>query len=91
MARSDCVSDAGHYIFSVNSLTSRELRALSGKDDYMLPATMIAIDITAPGGPEVLRAGERPVPRPGPAQVLIKVAYAGVQSVEVDGGAGVNT
>jgi putative PIG3 family NAD(P)H quinone oxidoreductase len=44
----------------------------------MLPATMIAINITAPGGPEVLRAGERPVPRPGAGQVLIKVAYAGV-------------
>jgi len=44
----------------------------------MLPATMTAINITAPGGPEVLRAGERPVPRPGAGQVLIKVAYAGI-------------
>jgi putative PIG3 family NAD(P)H quinone oxidoreductase len=44
----------------------------------MLPETMTAINITGPGGPEVLRPGERPVPRPGAAQVLIKVAYAGI-------------
>jgi NADPH2:quinone reductase len=39
---------------------------------------MTAIKITAPGGPEVLRPEERPVPRPGAGQVLIKVAYAGI-------------
>ena len=44
----------------------------------MLPSTMTAINITAPGGPEVLRPQERPVPRPGAGQVLIKVAYAGI-------------
>jgi len=44
----------------------------------MLPVTMTAIDITAAGGPEVLRPGARPVPRPGLGQLLIEVAYAGV-------------
>jgi len=44
----------------------------------MLPKTMTAINITGAGGPEVLRPGERPVPRPGAGQVLIKVAYAGI-------------
>ena len=44
----------------------------------MIPKTMTAINITAAGGPEVLRPGERPVPRPGAKQVLIKVAYAGI-------------
>jgi NADPH:quinone reductase-like Zn-dependent oxidoreductase len=44
----------------------------------MLPTTMTAIDITSPGGPGVLRPGERAVPKPGAGQVLIKVAYAGV-------------
>jgi NADPH:quinone reductase len=29
-----------------------------------LPETMTAIEITAPGGPEVLKPGRRPVPRP---------------------------
>jgi len=48
------------------------------KGNAMLPNTMIAINISAPGGPEVLKAGERPVPRPAAGQVLIKVAYAGI-------------
>lgn len=39
---------------------------------------MIAIGITKPGGPEVLRPVEMPVPRPGPREVLIRVAAAGV-------------
>src|SRR5215213_2560866 len=39
---------------------------------------MIAISITKPGGPEVLRAVEVPVPQPGPREVLIRVAAAGV-------------
>ena len=43
-----------------------------------LPKTMRAIEITKPGGPEVLAETTRPVPTPGPGQVLIKIAYAGV-------------
>jgi putative PIG3 family NAD(P)H quinone oxidoreductase len=43
-----------------------------------LPQTMNAISITRAGGPEVLQPITRPVPRPGDGQVLIKVAYAGV-------------
>ncbi|WP_424969949.1 NAD(P)H-quinone oxidoreductase [Dinoroseobacter sp. S76] len=43
-----------------------------------LPQTMRAVEITEPGGPEVLRPCERPVPVPGAGQILIKVAYAGV-------------
>ena len=39
---------------------------------------MSAIAPTGPGGPEVLQLVERPVPMPGPGQVLIKTAYAGV-------------
>lgn len=39
---------------------------------------MRAVEITQPGGPEVLTSCERPVPVPGPGEVLIKVAYAGV-------------
>ncbi|SNR24948.1 NAD(P)H-quinone oxidoreductase [Puniceibacterium sediminis] len=40
--------------------------------------TMRAVEITKPGGPDVLKIAERPVPQPGPGQVLLKVAYAGV-------------
>ena len=40
--------------------------------------TMNAIEITAPGGPEVLQSCSRPRPVPNADQVIIQVAYAGV-------------
>ena len=43
-----------------------------------LPATMTAIEITTPGGPDVLQPRSLPTPRPGPGQILVKVAAAGV-------------
>ncbi len=39
---------------------------------------MRAIEISKPGGPEVLQLADRPVPNPAHDQVVIKVAYAGV-------------
>ena len=39
---------------------------------------MQAIEITEAGGPEVLRPADRPMPVPAADQVVIKVAYAGV-------------
>ncbi len=48
-----------------------------------IPALMTAIDPAAPGGPEVLVPVERPVPRPGPGEVLIRVAAAGVNRPDV--------
>lgn len=39
---------------------------------------MQVIEITKPGGPEVLRLATRPMPTPANDQVVIKVAYAGV-------------
>ena len=44
---------------------------------------MIAIEITTPGGPEVLVAAERPVPVPAAGEVLIKVGAAGVNRPDV--------
>lgn len=44
---------------------------------------MIAIEISTPGGPEVLTPVERPDPVPGPGDVLIKVAAAGVNRPDV--------
>jgi NADPH2:quinone reductase len=48
-----------------------------------LPASMTAIAISAPGGPEVLVPEQRPVPQPGPGEVLIRVAAAGVNRPDV--------
>jgi NADPH:quinone reductase len=44
---------------------------------------MLAIEISTPGGPDVLRAAERPEPVPGPGDVLIRVAAAGVNRPDV--------
>jgi putative PIG3 family NAD(P)H quinone oxidoreductase len=44
---------------------------------------MRALDPEAPGGPEVLVVAERPVPKPGEGEVLIRVAAAGVNRPEV--------
>jgi putative PIG3 family NAD(P)H quinone oxidoreductase len=49
----------------------------------MIPELMTAIGFDAPGGPEVLYAQSVPVPRPGPGEVLVKVAYAGVNRPDV--------
>ena len=43
-----------------------------------LPAKMRAIEISAPGGPEVLTPAERPVPEPGHGEILIRTVWAGV-------------
>ncbi|OHD06565.1 NAD(P)H-quinone oxidoreductase [Sphingopyxis sp. RIFCSPHIGHO2_12_FULL_65_19] len=44
---------------------------------------MTAIAISAPGGPDVLQSTTRPVPQPGPGEVLIRVAAAGVNRPDV--------
>ena len=48
-----------------------------------LPAQMTAIAIRSPGGPEVLTAELRPVPKPDDGETLIKVAAAGVNRPDV--------
>lgn len=48
-----------------------------------LPAQMTAIAISKPGGPEVLVPEQRPVPKPGPNEILIKVEAAGVNRPDV--------
>ena len=44
---------------------------------------MKAIEISKPGGPEVLQATDRPQPAPQPHEILIKVAAAGVNRPDV--------
>jgi NADPH:quinone reductase len=48
-----------------------------------LPEMMTAIEISAPGGPEVLRPCQRPVPRPAAGEILLKTAFAGVNRPDV--------
>jgi NADPH2:quinone reductase len=48
-----------------------------------LPAQMTVIGISKPGGPEVLLPETRSVPVPGPHEILIKVAAAGVNRPDV--------
>jgi NADPH2:quinone reductase len=43
-----------------------------------LPHTMLAIEITQAGGPDVLAPCTIPVPVPGHGQIVIRVAFAGV-------------
>ena len=48
-----------------------------------LPSRMTAIAIRAPGGPEMLVPEQRPVPAPGPGEILVKVVAAGVNRPDV--------
>lgn len=45
--------------------------------------TMLAIEITTPGGPEVLKPVQRPLPKAAAGQVLIKVEAAGINRPDV--------
>ena len=42
------------------------------------PESMRAVEITTPGGPEVLQVRSIPTPAPGPGEILVRVAAAGV-------------
>ena len=44
---------------------------------------MLAIEISTPGGPEVLRLVERPTPQPGAGEVLVRVEAAGVNRPDI--------
>ncbi len=48
-----------------------------------LPQEMTAIDITEPGGPEVLKPSQKPLPTLQDGEVLIKVAASGVNRPDV--------
>jgi NADPH2:quinone reductase len=48
-----------------------------------VPAEMNAIDPAEAGGPDVLALVRRPVPRPGPGELLIRVAAAGINRPDV--------
>lgn len=48
-----------------------------------IPERMTVVAITQPGGPEVLVPQEQAVPSPAPDEVLVRVAYAGVNRPDV--------
>ncbi len=48
-----------------------------------VPLEMTVVEIAAAGGPEQLKPGLRPVPRPGDDEVLVRVAAAGVNRPDV--------
>jgi len=48
-----------------------------------LPATMKVVETSKPGGPDVLKLAERPVPQPQAGEVLIRVAAAGVNGPDL--------
>jgi NADPH:quinone reductase len=48
-----------------------------------LPATMRAVVITRPGGPDVLEIQERPTPQPGRGQVLVRVRASALNRADL--------
>src|SRR5437870_7590755 len=58
-------------------------KPLQGKIMEKLPAQMTVVGISKPGGPEVLLPETRAVPVPGPGELLVKVAAAGVNRPDV--------
>ncbi|MFC0341836.1 NAD(P)H-quinone oxidoreductase [Paracoccus niistensis] len=48
-----------------------------------LPHEMKVVEITRPGEADVLQPARRPLPAPGAGQILIRVAYAGVNRPDV--------
>src|SRR5579872_5370547 len=48
-----------------------------------LPATMTAIEFSAPGGPEMLRPVQRPLPLPAADEILIRVEAAGLNRGDI--------
>jgi NADPH2:quinone reductase len=48
-----------------------------------IPTSMRVVEITAPGGPDVLRLATRPVPAPREGEVLIRVTAAGVNRPDI--------
>lgn len=69
---------AGTTLFMQPPVSPVQATSKQRLSDTDLPASMSAVVPAGPGGPEVLQLVQRPVPMPGPGQILIKTAYAGV-------------
>ncbi len=53
------------------------------KKQHLIPDDMVHIEISEPGGPEVLVPRRAPVPHPRPGEILIRVAAAGINRPDV--------
>ena len=51
--------------------------------DPSIPETMRVVEASGAGGPDVLGIGTRPVPEPGPGEVLVRVAFTGVNGPDL--------
>jgi NADPH:quinone reductase len=49
----------------------------------LIPAAMAVVEMSSAGSPEVLIPGRRPVPRPAPGEVLLRVEAAGVNGPDL--------
>src|SRR5262245_8913583 len=78
-ARSDCDRVAG--------VCSRTLEHLEpnrqGAAMAAIPTEMSVIEISAPGGPEVLKPARRAVPKPAAGEVLVRVEAVGVNGPDL--------
>lgn len=63
---------AGRYLYTAAVIPALRVEPLA------LPDRMRVVEIREPGPTAVLVAGERPRPEPGPGEVLIRIAAAGV-------------
>jgi NADPH2:quinone reductase len=66
-----------------NFLTTKEEHGGIRVMTTTLPGKMSVVEISKPGGPEVLTVGNRAVPEPKPGEVLIRVAAAGVNGPDI--------
>ena len=81
--RGDMVTDAeGNAGHEVRSISRGPLRNPRGKERRSMPM-MKAIVMERPGGPEVLRYVDVPMPEPAPGQVLVRAHAIGVGMPEV--------
>lgn len=50
--------------------------------EFIMTEFCNAIVATAPGGPDVLKLAQVPMPVPGPGELLVKIAAVGVNFIE---------
>jgi putative PIG3 family NAD(P)H quinone oxidoreductase len=66
-----------------NQVPDQFISVSQGQIMEKLPVQMTVVGISKPGGPEVLLPETRSVPSPGPGEILVKVAAAGVNRPDV--------
>ena len=70
-------------VHGANALTHPPPKSISRVAMTKVPSSMMAIVAPQPDGAEELALVERPVPRPGAGEVLIKVAAAGINRPDI--------